>query len=121
MKLGCDGEYDVLETVETRRRRLPGTKAELQTEASIFVNACEFGYEAGTTGDCGGDSGHGGRTYLRLEDVCSTDFKIRVDGGPVVDCNKLEIYLGGDAELAAIKAALAFVLSVLEVQSKLKA
>ena len=32
--------------------------------------------EAGSTGKCGGDSGHGCRIYFRIEDVASTDMTI---------------------------------------------
>lgn len=61
-----------------------------------------LGVKVATTGYCGGDSGHGSRTYLRLENKASTDMKIRLTNN-----NKgVEIILGGDAELKTFIQAL---------------
>lgn len=55
----------------------------------------------GTNGYQGGDSGHGSRTYICLEDLGSTDIDAAVslnhDG-----YTKVEIMLGGDSELDSL-------------------
>lgn len=68
--------------------------------------------EAGTNGCQGGDSGHGCRTYFRINDLGSTDIcaKATDDGFSVI--------LGGNCELETIKEALRWILSILEVQSE---
>ncbi len=92
---------------------------EIPTETAQHMCYCNLAYEAGTNGYCGGDTGHGGRTYLRLEEVGSgeVDMYVRVNGGAKVDCTKLEIFFGGDDELDAIKKCLKFMLETLEKQS----
>lgn len=71
---------------------------------------------AGTTGYRGGDSGHGGRTYIEIEDLSGTDIEYEIlkgDGG-----NKLlRINLGGDSELSTIIQGLDFILGVLKTQA----
>lgn len=66
--------------------------------------------EAGTNGYKGGDTGHGSRTYFRIEDLGSTDMTVNVtkDG--------FEVQLGGDCELMTIIEALKFIVEVLEDQ-----
>ena len=60
--------YEVIE----KRKMLPdGTEISTYTREVISANILEV--EAGTTGYMGGDSGHGGRTYLRIQDSASTD------------------------------------------------
>lgn len=72
----------------------------------VMANIIEV--EAGTNGYCGGDSGHGSRTYFRIQDKGSTDINATaLDGG-------IEITLGGDSELESIIEALKFVVIVLE-------
>jgi len=112
-------EYHVIDEVRTGIRKLPD-KTEIQTEASGHNVHCTLEYEAGTTGLCNGDTGHGCRTYLRLEDIASTDMRVRVNGGPEIDCDKLEIIFGGDDELTAVIRALAFMLQALEEQKAAK-
>ncbi len=114
-----DQEYRIIDKVQTGIRKLPdGTQ--IQTKASEHDVYCTLGYEAGTTGLCNGDTGHGSRTYLRLEDASSTDMRVRINGGPETDCNKLEIIFGGDDELSAVIGALAFMLRALEEQKAAK-
>lgn len=48
----------------------------------------------------GGDTGHGSRTYLKLEDICGTDITAVVNDGTI------EIVLGGDSEIVTIAEAL---------------
>ena len=88
---------------------------ELQTFTRDVVNANIITVEAGTTGYKGGDSGHGGRTYIRLEDSAGTDITIN----PIKNMGNggVEIILGGDAELETIITSLKFIIKVLEDQS----
>lgn len=56
--------YEVIE----KRKRLPdGTEISTYTREVISCNILEA--EAGTTGYQGGDTGHGGRTYFRIQDA----------------------------------------------------
>ena len=104
--------YEVIE----KRRILPdGTEISTYTRDVISANILEV--EAGTTGYMGGDSGHGGRTYFRIQDIASTDMEIRT----FVDkhgCNGFEVFLGGDCELETTIRALKFITKVLEDESK---
>lgn len=67
----------------------------------------------GTTGYCGGDSGHGGKTYFALEDLGSTDITIHKHPG------RVEIIFGGDSELGTFIEALAFASKILKQQIEL--
>ena len=64
--------------------------------------------EAGSTGYCGGDSGHGGRTYFRIEDLGGTDIRVNPINS-LFGNGGLEVTLGGDCELATIIEALDFI------------
>lgn len=65
--------------------------------------------EVGTTGLMGGDSGHGGKTTIKISDEGGTDMKCRWNPN-----NKsLEIDLGGDSELNTIIEAFEFVAATL--------
>lgn len=104
--------YEVIE----KRKMLPdGTEISTYTREVISANILEV--EAGTTGYMGGDSGHGSRTYFRIQDSASTDMEIRT----FVDkhgCNGFEVFLGGDCELETTIRALKFITKVLEDESK---
>ena len=60
-----------------------------------------LGITVGTNGYQGGDSGHGGRTYICIQDLGCTDIDASIskssDNGP-----KVEMILGGDSELDSI-------------------
>ena len=104
--------YEVIE----KRRILPdGTEISTYTRDVISANILEV--EAGTTGYMGGDSGHGGRTYFRIQDIASTDMEIRTFVDKHV-CNGFEVFLGGDCELETTIRALKFITKVLEDESK---
>ena len=61
--------------IKEKRRMLPdGTELTTYTRDVVSANILEV--EAGTTGFMGGDTGHGGRTYFRIQDEGSTDMKI---------------------------------------------
>lgn len=70
---------------------------------------------AGTTGLKGGDSGHGGRTYLEIEDEGGTDIKFNVISDGTVSGAFLRIELGGDSELETIIEGLEFIIKTLKV------
>ncbi len=75
--------------------------------------------EVATTGYCGGDSGHGGRTYLRLTDADSTDMDVRTSEDKY-GCRTVEIMLGGDSELETFIDALRWAADTLEKMSEEK-
>jgi hypothetical protein len=78
-----------------------------------------LGVTVGTSCPQGGDSGHGGRTLLRLRDLGGTDLRARVeqdDQGRAC----VELILGGDSECATFVQALEFALSVLRAQMRAK-
>lgn len=80
---------------------------------------CCLEAEAGTNGYQGRDHGHGGRVFLRLADLGGTDFCCRYDGKePEGRPDEIVIALGGDAELCAVKEALRWWLSILEVRTE---
>jgi len=76
-----------------------------------FSGICILKAGAGTTGYRGGDTGHGGRTRIELEDLGNTDISFEVRGG---EEKSLIINLGGDAELDVIIKALEFIAGVLK-------
>lgn len=105
--------YEVIE----KRKKLPdGTEIGTYTREVVSANILEV--EAGTTGYQGGDSGHGGRTYFRIEDAVSTDMEVRVARDRFGDTTGFEVFLGGDCELETMIRALKFITKVLEEESK---
>lgn len=73
--------------------------ADLQSETFGAFNV--LGVSVTTTGYQGGDSVHGGRTYISLEDLGSTDIDARITSNK--DGNtKVEIMFGGDSELDSL-------------------
>lgn len=70
--------------------------------------------EAGTTGYCGGDSGHGGRTYFSIKDLGGTDLHAEADKDKFGSTHEVKILVGGDAELTTMIEALEFILQVLK-------
>lgn len=91
---------------------------QLHTKELIQANILEC--TAGTTGYCGGDTGHGGRTYLSLKDLSSTDMRVRIkiEENTVFESDlmggEIEIGFGGDCELSTFAQALEFALKVYE-------
>lgn len=62
------------EVKENSRILKDGTEITTYSRDVISCNVLEV--EAGTTGYCGGDTGHGGRTYFRIQDAACTDMEI---------------------------------------------
>ena len=69
--------------------------------------------KVGTTGFCGGDSGHGGRTYFSIKDLGSTDITVNTIKDSF-GCTGFEVILGGDCELATVINALTYIKTKLE-------
>jgi hypothetical protein len=93
------------------------TEPESPHTAARLTSANVLEAEAGTTGYMGGDTGHGGRTYLRITDLGGTDIRVN----PIQDRygnGGFEVTLGGDCELATMITALKFITQVLEEESK---
>ena len=66
----------------------------------------------GTTGPCGGDSGHGCRTVFELADAGATDIKVGlIDGG-------VRIELGGDCELDTFIQSLEWAAKTLRTEGR---
>ena len=83
--------------------------------ASTEIEDCNIlGVTVATNGYGGGDSGHGGRTYFCLEDLDSTDISARVTTDHFGYTQKVEIMLGGDAELETFIEALRWAADNLE-------
>lgn len=74
-------------------------------------NILEF--SVGTTGECGGDYGHGGRTFIRMDFSESCALKVNVPKSDIV-----EIALAGDCELATLTGALEFMSLILSNSKK---
>ena len=73
-----------------------------------FSSANILEAEIGTTGFCGGDTGHGARTYFRLEDLGGTDITAKeINGGVVIE-------LGGDTEIDTFISALEYAANILK-------
>ena len=62
--------------IEEKQRVLPDG-IEITTYSREIDNANILSVEAGTTGYEGGDTGHGGRTYFKIENL----------GGLILECN----------------------------------
>ena len=59
----------------------------------------------GTNCPKGGDSGHGGLTYFKLEDMGGTDLRLKINGR-FVEVQCVEVLLGGDSESTTFAEAL---------------
>lgn len=88
---------------------------EVQTWIAEFLNANVLQVEVGTTGYCGGDYGHGGRTFFKIKDEGGTALYVNGE-----EAGEVEIVLGGDAELTTFIQSLEFALEVLKEQAEEK-
>lgn len=102
--------------IQRSEREVNGVK--LETWKAEIVSANMLDIEVGTTGYCGGDTGHGGRTYFRIENIASTDMKAKVITDNYGDTKEVIIEIGGDTELDTFIQSLEFALQVLKEQSK---
>lgn len=95
-------------------RRIGGIDVPTYKREIISANILEV--EAGTNGYQGGDTGHGSRTYFRIENQGGTDIQVHPLGRY---CDEgFEVSLGGDCELETIIMALKFITKVLEDGAK---
>lgn len=98
--------------VASKTRRIKGV--DVETWEREIIDANILSVEAGTNGYQGGDTGHGGRTYIRIGDEGGTDISAKVLKDRYGDTSGIEIALGGDAELSTIIEAFKFITKVLE-------
>lgn len=103
------------EVKENSRILKDGTEITTYSRDVVSCNILEV--EAGTTGYRGGDTGHGGRTYFRIQDAAGTDIEIH-SYTTRYGSNGFEVCLGGDCELETMIRALKFITKVLEEESK---
>lgn len=96
--------------ITKKERNIDGTI--ITTFSRDIFNANVLEVEAGTNGYKGGDSGHGSRTYFRIENAGGTDIEAHLIGPYGTD--GIEVTLGGDCELETIITALKFIIKVLE-------
>lgn len=104
----------MFEIKESQRVLPDGTEITTYSREITSANILEI--EAGTTGYMGGDSGHGGRTYFRIEDAGGTDIQVHPIGRYADE--GFEVILGGDCELETMIRALRFIAKVLEEESQ---
>ena len=97
--------------IEKRIRYVKGRVVD--TIACDFYSCNILEAEAGTNGLQGGDTGHGCRTYIRLQDAGSTDMTVHTYRDKY-GSEGVEIILGGDTELQTIVGALKFIAKTLE-------
>lgn len=88
--------------------------SEIVTFKREVISANILEVEAGSTGFCGGDSGHGCRTYFRIEDLAGTDIDVNIIDGGNGHIKGFEVTLGGDTELETTITALKFIVQCLE-------
>ena len=82
----------------------------IPTYRTEIVSANVLEVEAGSTGYCGGDSGHEGKTYFRICDLASTDMHTKIIKDDHNSQIGFEVLLGGDTELDTIIDSLKFTL-----------
>lgn len=102
--------------VTSNTRKVNGV--DIETWSREIIDANILSVETGTNGYQGGDSGHGSRTYIRIQDEGGTDIAARAITDKFGFTNGIEIALGGDAELSTIVEALEFAVKVLKDQIK---
>jgi hypothetical protein len=91
----------------------------IQTVYKLIGGINQLGVEAGTNAPKGGDSGSGGRTYLRITEQGGTVWSVTVvdehgDLHSFDSPSEIAITLGGDSELSTMIRALEFALVALK-------
>lgn len=95
---------------------MSGNDVHFVSAERCFVGACMLRVTVKTTGFCGGDSGHGGRSEIVLNDEAGFNFD-RSDN----ESGRIVIRCGGDAELEMLSQALVFAGNVLHGLAQAKA
>jgi len=90
---------------------------EVKLIEEIFESCNILKVQAGTNCPMGGDSGHGGRTVLRIMDMGGSDIRVGINGAAAEPVQSIEIVLGGDCEHDTFVDALDFALRVLSPRS----
>ena len=95
----------------------------IEIASEEFMSANILKVSAGTNTPKGGDTGAGGRTYIKLKDEASTDLRVRVKGrldGDYYfdDVDEIELILGGDTEANTFIDSLEFALKTLKRQQE---
>ena len=88
----------------------------VNTFKRVVCSANILEVEAGTNGYGGGDTGHGCRTYFRIQDLGGTDIQVRATHDCCGHEDGVVVALGGDCELATIIESLKFIVQVLQDQ-----
>lgn len=94
---------------------MSGNNVKFVTAERSFVGACMMTVSVKTTGYCGGDSGHGGRSEI----VLSNDGGFNLDGSDH-GSGQIAIRCGGDAELEMLSDALVFAGNILKSLAEAK-
>ena len=95
------------------------TSAHMMVIHETTVDDCSgLRVAVGTTGECGGDSGHGCKTIIEIQDCYGSDIECflldtRDDGEHRVG---VRIELGGDSELRTISNAVHYISKILKQQ-----
>lgn len=97
--------------VKAKVKKIDGVSVEVFSRDIVSANILHV--EAGSTGFCGGDSGHGGRTYFSISDESSTDIEVNLLENEYGN-KGFEVFLGGDCELDTTITALEFILKALK-------
>jgi hypothetical protein len=115
---------DCLRLSETKLIQLTKTNMPLikiSTEKRVLEGICSLSVEAGSTGYCGGDSGHGGRAVLVLVNENCFDLRLEYAGGGVfIEPKRVSIVVGGDAEMEQFAEALEFAAKTIRAANERK-
>lgn len=93
------------------KKRVHGVDVTTYSKEIIGISGIKV--EVGTTGFMGGNSSHGGRTFISIENLCCTDMLVETEELRDDSTLKFDYYLGGDSELENIIEALEFAVTVL--------
>lgn len=92
----------------------------VETYKTEFASCNIIEVEVGTTGYEGGDTSHGGRTYMRIRNCSSTDMRCRVQANGkqyefdgACEAGEVELIFGGDCEMETFYEALQFAAKVI--------
>lgn len=106
---------DLYESVSAYKTRLKVVDCEPVRIFEAEINGCNnIRVAVGTTGKRGGDSGYGGRTFLKITDLAATVGAVTVNQNIAAPFRDLEIMLEGDSELETFLIALKFAVNRLE-------
>lgn len=105
-----------MKKISKRHKLIDGVKVNTKLVCIQEFNALKV--EVGTTGFCGGDTGHGCKTYLSIINLAGTDIKVKPFGPYGNDGFILS--LGGDSELSTFIEALEFAVKTLKEQKDKK-